>query len=67
MSNELHPTCKCCGRRPEEITEYKEGAADMGMTPSVYVILEEGTYNKVTRKFYCTSCYIKAGMPMGKA
>lgn len=59
--------CKCCGREPEEITEYVVSAADCGCTPNEYVKREEGTYNDRTQKFYCTRCYIDVGMPLGKA
>lgn len=59
--------CKGCGRRPEEINEYIESAKDSGTNPTDYVIEEEGTFNIMTGKFYCTQCYIRAGMPLGKA
>ena len=67
MSNDFRPKCKVCGLHPEDIAEYVECAADMGVTPSKYVVLEEGTYNTTTKQFYCTTCYIKVGMPLGKA
>ena len=59
--------CKNCGKKPEEIHEYVQGAQEEGMTVEEYVWLEEGTFNKETDLFYCTSCYIKLGMPLGKA
>lgn len=59
--------CKRCGRKPSEIDEYIYCAEENNITPDEYVIKEEGTYNCVTGKFYCTSCYIEAGMPLGKA
>jgi hypothetical protein len=67
MNKIISPTCKICGRKPEDISEYREGAFYMGITPNEYVRIEEGTYNTETKKFYCTSCYIKIGMPLGKA
>lgn len=59
--------CKICKRTPEEIGEYIRYSAEAGMTPEEYVMVEEGTYNKETGRFYCTKCYIEIGMPTGKA
>lgn len=61
--------CKCimCGKRPEEIEEYVECAKQEEMTPEQYVKSCEGTYNSAVELFYCTDCYIKAGMPLGIA
>lgn len=59
--------CKICGRKPEEISEYIESAKEARLTPTQYVILEEGTFNPGTEKFYCTACYAKIGMPLGTA
>ena len=59
--------CKGCGKRPDEINEYIVAAEDEGITPFQYVRQEEGTYNSKTQLFYCTFCFIKAGMPLGKA
>ncbi|MGP0583669.1 VVA0879 family protein [Paenibacillus timonensis] len=58
-------TCIGCGKHPNEIDEYVEAAAENDMTPTQYVIEEEGTYDRFEpKRFYCTSCYIKAGMPV---
>lgn len=59
--------CKICGKRPSEILEYISAAKDEDMTPENYVVQEEGTYNPQTGFFYCTSCYIKIGEPLGTA
>lgn len=59
--------CRGCGRGPHEIGEYIEIAKEEDITPHEYVIKEEGTYNSDTGKFYCTACYVRAGMPLGKA
>lgn len=59
--------CKGCGKAPNEINEYILAAEDEEITPELYVIREEGTYNRETGLFWCTRCYIKAGMPLGKA
>lgn len=60
--------CRCaiCGRKPDEIQEYIDCAKDEDMTPEEYV-RTDGTYNHRTKKFYCSSCYIKIGMPLGTA
>lgn len=59
--------CKVCGKRPNEIEEYIEGAGYADCTPEEYVVDYEGTYNDYTGLFYCTSCYVKIGMPNGIA
>ena len=60
--------CKCCGKKPSEISEYVEMVEDGDYkTADEAVIDDEGTYNSQTGLFYCTSCYIKIGMPNGKA
>ena len=59
--------CKGCGKEPHEIREYVIFAQELDITPEQYVINEEGTYNKRTKLFYCTDCYMKAGMPLGIA
>jgi hypothetical protein len=51
------PKCKVCKKDPTEITEYKYQSPD----PITFVLENERMVNKST--FYCTSCYIKAGMP----
>ena len=59
--------CKGCGKEPHELREYVTLAKELECTPEQAVISEEGTYNRETKKFYCTICYVKAGMPLGKA
>jgi len=59
--------CKECGKKPSEIDEYVECAKESDCTPDEYVMMEEGTLNRVTGMFYCTSCYVAIGMPLGKA
>lgn len=60
--------CKCCKRRPDEIDEYTEMVEDGEYkTPEQAVRMNEGTFNPFTGEFYCTSCYIKNGMPLGMA
>lgn len=59
----IKPICVGCGKRPNEIEEYIEAAADAEVTPDEYVCEEEGTYNAANGHFACTDCYIKMGMP----
>lgn len=59
--------CKCCGKTPNELSEYTSIAKEENMTPDEYVAQEEGTYNRSTGLFYCTPCYVKVGMPLGTA
>ena len=59
------PHCGRCLKMPHEIEEYITPALDEGITPSEYVVREEGTYNRATGKFLCTNCYIAEGMPTG--
>lgn len=55
-----------CGRRPEEIPEYAEAEAVVDgtyLSPSDYVICQEGTFNPANGHFCCTECYVQIGMP----
>ena len=63
----LEIKCAICGLKPSEILEYSSEAKLLGISPDDYVIEEEGTYNPKNGHFYCTSCYIKIGMPLGVA
>jgi len=60
--------CNGCHGTPEEIEEYQPdstGLPDVSATD--YVKREEGTFNTENGHFWCTACYIKAGMPLGVA
>lgn len=59
--------CCYCGKSPNEIEEYIGYSKDSNCTPEEYVINCDGTYNNRTGEFACTHCYIKHGMPLGKA
>ena len=60
--------CKGCGKTPEQLQEYVDLARDGGYeSPEQAVREQEGTFDPATGLFYCTDCYIKAGMPLGKA
>lgn len=67
--------CKCCGKRPEELSYYVNFAkaenehlepGEEPYTPE-RVAKEDGTYNPATGYFYCFKCYIDLGMPLGTA
>jgi hypothetical protein len=61
------PTCIGCKKHPEDIAEYIAPAEREGITPSEWVRQHEaiGCWGSQSRdKFYCTSCYIAAGMPL---
>lgn len=63
----MKPMCLECGKAPSGLTEYVTAAREYEITPDEYVRREEGTYNPQTGFFWCTECYIKIGMPLGKA
>jgi hypothetical protein len=55
--------CIGCKKTPNELEEYVEAAAPLGITPEEYVRQEEGTYNRENGHFACTKCYIEMGQP----
>lgn len=59
----IDPFCIGCNKRPIELDEYVDAAAEESMEPDDYVRAEEGTYNPENGHFLCTGCYIKAGQP----
>lgn len=62
------PVCVCCGKRPEDIVEYREAADEEEYDSATeYVVNEEGTFNDAQNIFCCTECYIKLGCPVGVA
>lgn len=67
MAEQIKPLCIGCGKRPHEIEEYIEMAKEEEMTPVAVVRELEGTYNPSNGHFYCTNCYVEAGMPLGLA
>jgi hypothetical protein len=60
------PICKICGRKANEIDEYIQAAKNENSTPES-IAKGDGTYNFMTNKFYCTTCYVKIGCPLGTA
>jgi hypothetical protein len=69
MVNPANIHCKGCKQHPNDIPEYVIEAKSypQPFTPVDFVKEEEGTYNEETGQFWCTACYIKAGMPLGTA
>lgn len=65
--------CVGCGKTADQLPEYvhmadsKHPDYEGYSTPEEAVRLNEGTYNRENNHFWCTSCYIKAGMPLGVA
>ncbi len=59
--------CKICGKKPNQIEEYRIAAKIEKITPDKFVEQNEGTYNPKTGLFYCTDCYCDIGMPLGTA
>lgn len=60
--------CKGCGKTPEQLVEYEMLAECEGYDSAEEAVRnEEGTFNPATGLFWCTSCYIKAGQPLGQA
>jgi hypothetical protein len=67
MSNlKEDPKCKECGKKVSELDYYISTAADENVIPA-QIAMEDGSYNHKTNQFYCNSCYIKLGMPLGTA
>lgn len=54
--------CIVCQRTPKEISEYKHN--DEGMHADQFIMMNEKTYDPVTRYFCCTICYNKIGKPL---
>lgn len=60
--------CVGCSKRPADIPEYVSMAALEGLSSADdFVRQEEGTLNASNGHFWCTDCYIAAGMPLGVA
>lgn len=55
--------CCRCGKTPEELDEYREGALVEGTTAEQFARENEGTLNRETGLFACTPCYIAMGQP----
>jgi len=62
--------CVGCGKAAADIQEYVDMTApEYGGFESAdqAVRYNEGTWNRKNNHFWCTECYIKAGMPLGVA
>ena len=62
-----NPQCSVCKKEAHEIPVYVAYAEMEGMTPEDFIYMNEGTFNYRNNLFYCNKCYIKIGMPSGKA
>jgi hypothetical protein len=67
LQNMKPSICIGCHTLGIDLEEYKQAAEDEGMNVEEYIIEQEGTYNSSNGHFYCTSCYIKSGEPLGIA
>lgn len=67
MSEVIAPICIRCKKKPHEISTYVDMAKEDNMSPADFVKTGEGTYCHRTGYFWCDECYIKLGMPLGKA
>ena len=63
MNTLIKPICVGCNKHPDQIPEYTDREVIGRMTPDQYVATEEGTYNRENGRFWCTECYVRAGMP----
>lgn len=50
-----------CERAPDQIAEYRAYANAEGVTPDEWVWREEGTLDRATGQFLCTSCHLALG------
>jgi hypothetical protein len=66
LPHPIQPYCIGCDKVPEEIEEYVVAAEEDDMTPTEWVLAEEGTLNPATHRFACTRCYIQMGEPSGR-
>jgi hypothetical protein len=65
------PVCIGCNKSPEELMEYvgpaaaESGDLEFTITATAWMVHNETTFQRFEKdKFYCTTCYIKAGMPL---
>ena len=63
----FHIHCRGCGLTPDELPEYVELARVDDYASAEEAVRSDGTFNWDTGRFWCTTCYIKAGMPLGTA
>ena len=68
-NNPKDPICVGCARRPPEIPAYRWAAMEheddivTDADVTVYVIREDGTFNRKNGHFLCDECYIRNGQP----
>jgi hypothetical protein len=61
------PFCKGCRKFADDLTEYQEMADVFDMTPDAYIEAHEETFDPRLHNFFCTPCWVRAGMPIRTA
>ncbi len=59
----VEPVCPYCGKSPDQLDEYVDMGRENKMSPSAFVAMFEGTFNRENGHFACTPCYVDIGMP----
>ncbi len=59
--------CKVCKKEPKDLGSVVYFASLENMEPDEFVKENDGTYNPTTEEFFCNTCYISVGMPLGTA
>lgn len=59
--------CKVCKREPKDLGSVVYHAKVEEMEPDEFVKEFDGTYNPQTEEFFCNTCYINIGIPLGTA
>lgn len=67
VRNEKEPECPICGKLASECIPVQVWKGDQGYDSASAMARNDGTYNPYENVFYCTSCYVKIGMPLGVA
>lgn len=60
------PICKKCRKKASELGYYIDQAKEEETIPAA-IARSDGTYNWTTNQFYCMTCYIELGCPLGTA
>lgn len=58
--------CRGCKKSPNELEEYVEMAKEegSGISPTLWMQENEGTYEADSMTFLCTECYVARGCPV---
>jgi hypothetical protein len=63
---EEEPTCKICKKKASKLDYYIDQAKEEKTTAAA-IARSDGTYNYMTNEFYCMTCYVIMGCPLGTA